>query len=760
MSTFKKTLLFLFFYFHISNSLGEMITHVQTNTFLDGPHTVGVDPEKDEFQSRTLNGIHFNDDGTKLFTSYNQKPQLDEVKDTFQYIHEYNLSTPYDISTRTYAGNDERCELGSGSDGHTGDQAHDLEFSNDGMKLFTSDKTNDTLFRFDLTSPYDVSTCSFVYETSSVDIPALQNGSNGGDRNTGNNILKNRLQGFEINEDGTKLFLLFHDVGTAGIPRLLEYSLSTPFDLRTLSLTLNAGIKLTGHANNPNTMRFSNNGKRIFVVSHGGTFNVTQISLNSAYDTSSFTIDGSVSLTSISGASTLNQPRGIGFSSSGLKIYIGLDSNSSIFEFNLVCPFNLFKGKCPAISENSDRTGIAEAQVELANRTIDLSTKSVLNRLKWIRRNKDKQNLSNQNIKLNFSNSLISSLSELPLSSFKKVSTTKNNVKSNKNYFYWSEGGISIGRIGDTSIASSKEINVKSLTFGFDKFKDDYGIEGFAFRLGGDDVDIGSSGSNLDSKTYNLTYYSTTPIEDDTKFIDKIFGIGKIRSDIVTVLDGSNRTADRTGNQMFGTFKLKDEIMKNNLILVPSAQFDFGHTILNGYQESGAGAIIVEDQHVRTKNLRATIAVFEDLSTDKYEFKRHGKLEYLADVDRSSDFKYRYVSDRETSYSEKLHTGALHNINAEVGLDIVFLNNYSIFLIYERNQAIDSGHTDNLYIALGYLPYEGAEYAFTINGSENLLSKLEFKKNVNGLNLSFNVNDDLTNLGDNREANIVLNKVF
>ena len=211
---------------------------------------------------------------------------------------------------------------------------------------------------------------------------------------------------------------------------------------------------------------------------------------------------------------------------------------------------------------------------------------------------------------------------------------------------------------------------------------------------------------------------------------------------------------------MFGTFKLKDEIKKNNLIFVPSAQFDFGHTILNGYKESGTGAIIVEDQHVRTKNLRATIAVFEDLSTDKYEFKRHGKLEYLADVDRSSDFKYRYVSDRETSFSERLHTGALHNINAEAGLDIVFSNNYSIFLIYERNQAIDSGHTDNLYIALGYLPYEGAEYAFTINGSDNLLSKLEFKKNVNGLNLSFNVNDDLTNLGDNREANIVLNKVF
>ena len=36
---------------------------------------------------------------------------------------------------------------------------------------------------------------------------------------------------------------------------------------------------------------------------------------------------------------------------------------------------------------------------------------------------------------------------------------------------------------------------------------------------------------------------------------------------------------------MFGTFKLKDEIKKNNLILVPSAQFDFGDTILIGYKD-------------------------------------------------------------------------------------------------------------------------------------------------------------------------------
>ena len=61
--------------------------------------------------------------------------------------------------------------------------------------------------------------------------------------------------------------------------------------------------------------------------------------------------------------------------------------------------------------------------------------------------------------------------------------------------------------------------------------------------------------------------------------------------------------------------------------------------------------------------------------------------------------------------------GALHNISSELGIDIVFPENYSIFIIYERDQAIDYGHTDNLYIAVGYLPSKDTEYAFTLNGS-------------------------------------------
>ena len=154
------------------------------------------------------------------------------------------------------------------------------------------------------------------------------------------------------------------------------------------------------------------------------------------------------------------------------------------------------------------------------------------------------------------------------------------------------------------------------------------------------------------------------------------------------------------------------------------------------------------------------MALVEDLSNEKYTLKRHGKLEYVAELDRSSNFKYTYVGDSSITFNDTLHTGALHNLNGEIGVDIIFPEHYSVFIIYERNHAFGTGYTDNLYIALGYLPHKDTEYAFSLNGSQNIISKFEVKKDINGFDLSFNLNDDLTNLGDTREAYIELNKVF
>ena len=750
MFLIKKILIILFLLFPISNSFAGMVTFVQTTQFTDS--------------NDVIQGIEFNKDGTKMFASYGGNATGESTKA----LNEYNLTTPFDISTRVYAGDDERCVLSGPEFSLLG--LYDLEFSSDGMKLFLAQGSNtknsgarsrvDIVFRFDLTSPFDISTCSFAHETPLLETDALQNNSEAGSVTIADGTSNdNRLQGMEINDDGTKLFLIFHGANATHSPntRLLEYQLSTPYDLTTISLNTNAGIELEDEVSNPNTMRFSANGKRLFLVDHNNAASgkdVTQISLNVAYDTSSYTIDGRVYLPDLDSA--LDQPRGISFSANGLKMYVGDDDNDDITEFDLVCPFNIISGNCPSITENSDKTGMAEAQIELARRTIERSTNSTLNRLKWIRRNKDKQNLTNLNINLNFSNQILASLTEVV-----RTSAAKKNTKDKKqDVFYWSEGSIAVGRMGDTSVSSSKDIETNSLTLGADRFTKNNGIVGLAFRYGRDNTDVGDAGSNLDADTYNLTFYNTRPSEIDTKYIDTIIGIGKIKTDILSVMDGEHVTANRRGKQMYGTVKIKDEIKKNKLTIIPSSQIDFGHTILNAYDEVGLGAISVEKQHVKTRHLRATVAAVHDLENERYSIKRHGKLEYQANLKRSSNLKYTYVSDTSKAFNTKLNPAAFHNINGEIGIDIVFPENYSIFIIYERNQALDYGHTDNIHIALGYLPNKDTEYAFKINGSENLMSKFEIKKDINGFNLSLNLNDDLTNIGNAREANIELNKVF
>ena len=418
--------------------------------------------------------------------------------------------------------------------------------------------------------------------------------------------------------------------------------------------------------------------------------------------------------------------------------------------------FNIIAGSCPSITENKDRTGMALAQIEIAKRTIDHATDSAVNRLKWIRRNKDKQNLTNLNIDINFTNQRLASLTEVVKASASKMK------KKNKDedVFYWSEGSIAVGRIGDTSISSTKKIDTDAITFGADKFTEENGIKGLAFRVGRNNVDVGTGGSNLDTDTYNITYYSTTPIEDDTKFLDTFIGIGRLKSDLLTVLDGINLTANRTGKQIYGTIRVKDEIKKDNFTFIPSGRFDIGHTILGSYKEVGTGGIDVKKQHIRTKKIRAGFAAVEDVSNEKYTLKRHGKIEYVIDLDRSSNFKYTYTGDGSVSFSDTLHSEALHNINGEIGLDIVLQDNFSLFLIYERNQALGSGHTDKVHIAIGYLPNKETNYAFSITGGDELKSNYVLSKKINDYLIDFKLTNNAMRPEEFDEATINLIRKF
>ena len=76
---------------------------------------------------------------------------------------------------------------------------------------------------------------------------------------------------------------------------------------------------------------------------------------------------------------------------------------------------------------------------------------------------------------------LLSSLTELPISSFKKISSSENN-NNNKNYFYWA-GKYFSWKSGGHKYFINEKCKTEALTFGFDKFTDDAALQDLLLDL-------------------------------------------------------------------------------------------------------------------------------------------------------------------------------------------------------------------------------------------------------------------------------------
>ena len=200
-----------------------------------------------------------------------------------------------------------------------------------------------------MTTAFDISTCSYVDDVN-VDTALLQDGTNAGPRaSTGG---RNNLQGIEITNDGTKLFLTMNDRN--GNQSIKQYNFSTPYDLSTITLQSTA-IVLQYH--NPFGISFSENGERLFATYIGVNPKkgfVEQYTLDNAFDISSSTLDGEVSLEDID--SDQNDLISISFSKNGLKMFSVKRGSASvlpkIFEYNLACPFTLIEESVKVLQGN------------------------------------------------------------------------------------------------------------------------------------------------------------------------------------------------------------------------------------------------------------------------------------------------------------------------------------------------------------------------------------------------------------------------
>ena len=435
----------------------------------------------------------------------------------------------------------------------------------------------------------------------------------------------------------------------------------------------------------------------------------------------------------------------------------------------------------------SNVIGSIDAMGNLSNVLVKQSIRNISNRLTYVRQNRSNDNLSNLNAKLDFMNN--TTLSSL-ISHYGQAIPISNNFTQKimpKNWHPWSEGVISVTKIGDDNNNPSREIDTQSLAFGFDNKVSANKIYGFAFQYAKSDSEVGSNGTTADSENYNFAWYGTKPFKDK-KFIEGSLGFGFIDTDLVRKNGANTLTGSRSGNQVFASINLVtpifdrfkrdyykisslkkpilDENIKSsyqsrglkNFNLSSSVKIDLGYTELNAYSETGTDALSYSRQHIKSGVAWLGLN-FSNLSEfDDKTFKPFGAIEYGLDFSDSSESKLNYVSDTSTIYTYKGANNSSHYLTGEIGFDFEAKNNLTINTSYKRIQGNDDEKTDMLKIGFKTIGNRETDYTFDLNGNDELIANLGIGKKIKGFEFDLTADQSLNT--NKQNLNLLLSKKF
>ena len=644
-------------------------------------------------------GITFNPDGTKMFI----------VGASANRFIQFSLSTPFDISEATLLAGDHCTFTGDADD------AVQIVFNSDGSRVFLvdDDDAGNDVEIYDLTTNYDVSTCS----------------------NSGNkDFSSTNLKGMQFSNDGRKLFL-FDETATFTIQ---HYSLSSPYNISSPTLVKEYSgsssqtlKQIMGNSNNPHGFKFSADGTKMYLT---GSKKIFEFSLSDPFDLSNVTFDGEVSL-----ADQIVKISGLTFNKSGSKLFV-MDFNtnkpSDVHEYNLTCGFGVVK--CIDPTKNKDDVASIETQSETTKKIIQHTTYPVINRMEWLRRNSERLNLTNQNINFQFNNKIMNALTDELIPLYFSNDGNQSNYQ-NSSWSFWSEGTISIGNTGDTDQSSSKDINTSAITLGADRRGDDDIMRGIALRFGADDVDVGDLGSALDMSSFSLTFYETKP-KGQQRFVDKLIGLSFLNSNLINNSGSNSTDGERLGEQLYGSYSLRDTFSKNRFNFTPKLKINYGVTHLGAYTETGAVGLNLEYDDQYIGNFTSSLGVSLDNTYDLKvgSFVPYFDFEYYADMSPSSQQKFSYTSNGE-SFTLKNINNSVHNIIGGIGFDFISENGLTLMTKYTRDQS-QGNKNDSFNIALDYRGSQRSSYAMSIQDTS---AKLSHNQELNNFRINLDSHYDL-----------------
>ena len=416
--------------------------------------------------------------------------------------------------------------------------------------------------------------------------------------------------------------------------------------------------------------------------------------------------------------------------------------------------YNFSTGGKGATNPLDDKDVVAsiEAQTEAPKKVLQHITTPIFNRLNWIRGYETDNNLNSQKIKFNLVNPKIDKiLNIIP----ETVSLNKIPTRLEDDWLFWSEGSISVGRVGETSTSSFKEIDTNAITIGWDKKIDQKKIHGYAITYTKDDVKVGDNGSTLDVESYSFSTYATFHRKENS-YVEGILGTSKLDLRNKRVKNNNSLKGDRNGKQFFGSIHYINTISNEKVNISPNLRLDLSYTKLTDYTETGSNAISYDEQTVETAGIFGGFTFNKEVFKDDYIIRPSAGFELGLDLSPNSDISLNYVSDPNTKYTKSIDQQGEESIKGKVGFDLLKDNGWSLMAFYERNQS-QNRHSDTFYFLTGYVVSKDEEYVMKID--ENKTS-LVYKKNIDGIDIKFDSGYELFTENPDYYFNLKLTRNF
>lgn len=179
-------------------------------------------------QDTTPVGIEFRPDGSRMYV----------VGDSTDRIYQYDLGTAYNITTATVVGNFSVASEAS--------DPRSMDFNSDGSKLYVAGSGSGTIYSYDLSTPYDITTATQANQfavSSQESTPTA----------------------FDFSADGSRFVLVGESQNV-----IFQYSLDTPYDPTTAEYT-GEMLDVSGRVQQSSGIAYEDGGRKTFVSDRQGS---------------------------------------------------------------------------------------------------------------------------------------------------------------------------------------------------------------------------------------------------------------------------------------------------------------------------------------------------------------------------------------------------------------------------------------------------------------------------------------------------------